>query len=90
LATFYGVVDLLGWKKWTFPLIVVGMNSITIYVLEGLTHGWFERTLRTHFGSRMFEFLGEAYEPFLARLWVLVAMWLVCYWLYRQRIFIRI
>jgi predicted acyltransferase len=41
-------------------------------------------------GTGIFEFLGKPYEPFLVRLWVLVAMWLVCYWLYRQRIFIRI
>ena len=46
--------------------------------------------LRTHFGSGIFEFLGKPYEPMLARLLVLLAMWLVCYWLYRQRIFIRI
>ena len=90
LAAFYGFVDLLKFQKWTFPLVVVGMNSITMYVMEELSHGWFHRTMHTHFGGKIFTFLGEPYEPFLARLWVLLAMWLVCYWLYRQRIFIRI
>jgi predicted acyltransferase len=90
LAAFYGVVDVLKYRRWTFPLVVVGMNSITMYCMEELSHGWFGRTLRTHFGSGIFEFLGKPYEPMLARLFVLLAMWLVCYWLYRQRIFIRI
>src|SRR4029079_11997341 len=90
LAAFYAVVDVLMYRRWTFPLVVVGMNSITMYCMEELSHGWFHRTLKTHFGSGTYELLGNPYEPFLARLWVLVAMCLVCYWLYRQRIFIRI
>lgn len=90
LAGFFGVVDVLGFRKWTFPLVVVGMNSITIYVMAGLSKGWLERTIRTHVGSGVFDFLGSDYEPFLVQLWILLAMWLICYWLYRQRIFIRI
>jgi predicted acyltransferase len=90
LAAFYGVVDVLMFRRWTFPLVVVGMNSITMYCMEELSHGWFHRTLKTNFGAGIYDLLGKPYEPFVARLWVLSAMWLVCYWLYRQRIFIRI
>ena len=36
LAAFYAVVDILGFRRWTFPLIVVGMNSILIYVMSEL------------------------------------------------------
>jgi predicted acyltransferase len=90
LAAFYGVVDVLGYRRWTFPLVVAGMNSITMYVMAGLSKGWLHETLQTHFGTWMFEFLGPEYRPFLAQLWILLAMWLICYWLYRQRIFIRI
>ena len=90
LAGFYGVVDMLGFRKWTFPLVVVGMNSITMYCMAQLLPGWIHRTLGTHFGSRIFEFVDEAYRPLVSSLWILLFMWLVCYWLYRQRIFIRI
>jgi heparan-alpha-glucosaminide N-acetyltransferase len=90
LAAFFGVVDVLKYRLWTFPLVVVGMNSITMYCMEELSHGWFARTLKTHFGGGIFTFVDEPYQPFVARLWVLLAMWLVCYWLYRQKIFIRI
>jgi heparan-alpha-glucosaminide N-acetyltransferase len=90
LAAFYGVVDVLGYRKWTFPLVVAGMNSITMYVMADLSKGWLHETLQTHFGARIFDFLGPDYRPFLAQLWILLAMWLICYWLYRQRIFVRI
>jgi heparan-alpha-glucosaminide N-acetyltransferase len=90
LAAFFGLVDMLGFRKWTFPLVVVGMNSITMYVLAELSKGWFYETIKTHFGTSLFSFAGEAYEPFFAQLWILFAMWLFLYWLYRQRVFIRI
>jgi heparan-alpha-glucosaminide N-acetyltransferase len=110
LAGFFGVVDILKFRWWTFPLIVVGMNSITMYCMEELSHGWFFRTIKTHttyivdylnqtaWVSSIKEHLPEKvlhlsdkiYEPFFWRLWVLMAMWAVCYWLYRQKIFIRI
>ena len=90
LAAFYGVVDIRRHRWWTFPLLVVGMNSITMYCMAELLPGWMHRTLRTHFGSTIFEFVAEPYRPFIASLWVLAFMWLVCYWMYRQRIFIRI
>jgi predicted acyltransferase len=90
LAAFFGIADVLKVRRWTFPLIVVGMNSITMYCMAQLITGWLHRTLKTHFGQSIFDFLGKPYEPFLVHLWVLVAMWLVCYGLYRQRIFIRI
>ena len=48
LAAFYGVVDMLKFRWWTFPLVVVGMNSITMYCMEELSHGWFVRAIKTH------------------------------------------
>ena len=33
LALFYWIVDVLGWRRWTFFFRVIGMNAITIYLL---------------------------------------------------------
>jgi predicted acyltransferase len=96
LAAFFGVVDMLKFRAWTFPLVVVGMNSLTMYCMAELSADWFLRALKTHFGRikfrdhTMFTIFDKPYEPFLIHFWVLFTMWLVCYWLYRQRIFIRI
>lgn len=33
-AVFYWIVDVRGFRAWTYPLRVVGLNSITIYLLQ--------------------------------------------------------
>jgi len=32
LALFYGIIDILGYRKWAFFFTVIGANSITIYL----------------------------------------------------------
>ena len=45
LAAFYGAIDVLSWRRWwTFPLIVVGMNSLGRLIVRELTQRG-ERTL---------------------------------------------
>ena len=36
LAAFYCVIDVAGFRRWSFPLVVVGMNSIAIYLMAQL------------------------------------------------------
>ncbi|HJT76303.1 MAG TPA: DUF5009 domain-containing protein [Gemmataceae bacterium] len=35
LLAFYAVIDVLRLRRWAFPFVVVGMNSIAIYVMAG-------------------------------------------------------
>ena len=90
LAAFYGIVEVLGFRKWTYPLVVVGANSIVIYAMSHLSVRWVVRMLQVHLGRRSFELFGPGYEPLVRNLAVLAVLWLVCWWLYRQRIFVRI
>ena len=87
LAAFFGVIEVLGWKRWSFPLVVVGMNSIAMYCMSQLLKPWIGRTWRTHFGRYWFE--GE-YGPIVYSSAVLLGLWLLCLWLYRRKIFLRI
>ena len=34
LAGFYALIEWKGWRRWSFPLLVIGANSITIYVMS--------------------------------------------------------
>lgn len=34
LALFFGVIDCLGWRRWSFPFVVIGANAITIYLID--------------------------------------------------------
>jgi predicted acyltransferase len=87
LAAFYGVIDVAGWRRWAFPLVVVGMNSIAIYVMSQLSKPFVAASLRTHFGPDLFE---GPYGPLIRSSATLLVFCLICYWLYRKRIFIRI
>jgi predicted acyltransferase len=90
LAGFYTVMDLWQKKGWAFPLIVVGMNSIAAYCIAHLFDGFTVSALKTHLGADFFKFAGVAYEPFFRGIAVLLALWLMLFWLYRRKIFLRI
>ncbi len=90
LAGLYHLVDVKGYQKWTFPLMVVGMNSIAIYCMEMLLRGWTSRTLRTHLGQDLFEMCGTIWAPTVEATLVGLCFWGACYYMYRQKIFIRI
>ncbi len=51
LAAFLWIIDIQGFRKWTFPLLIVGMNSVAMYVMSYLFKGWVEETWRTHLGT---------------------------------------
>jgi predicted acyltransferase len=90
LAGFYGVIDVLGRRRWAFPLVVVGMNSIAAYCSEWLFMRFIGDTLKTHLGEGFFRVLGNAYAPFLHGAAILGVVWLLLHWMYRRRIFLRI
>ena len=91
LGTLFWMVDIRQWRRgWTFPLIVVGMNSIAIYCMGMLLKGWTARTLQTHYGPDVFKFLGENNGPFVQATMIGLLFWLVCWWMFRRKIFLRI
>jgi predicted acyltransferase len=99
LAVFYWIVDMRGHRRLAFPLVIVGMNSIAVYCMAELIEGWLAGMLRIHLAavdavahtSLVNVFYGGDSS---ATVWracaVLFLIWLICLWLYRRRIFIRI
>ena len=87
LAVFFWVFDMKGLRRPAFPLIVVGMNSIFIYMLWQLLGGGISRTLAIFTGG--FAFLGAA-APAVQACSAAAVMWYACYWLYQRRIFLRL
>ena len=90
LAGFYLVTDVVGFKFWAFPLVVIGMNSIAAYCIAHLFDGFIFKNLTTHLGQNAFRIFGDACEPFLHGAAVLFAFWLILFWMYRRKIFLRI
>jgi heparan-alpha-glucosaminide N-acetyltransferase len=90
LAGFYAAIELRGWKRWSFPLMVIGANSIAIYVMSWTLERFVTDSLRTHLGRAPFLFFGPPFEPVLRGLAVLLVFWGILLWMYRKKIFIRI
>jgi predicted acyltransferase len=90
LASLYGVIDVLGHRRWAFPLVVVGMNSIAMYCMGMLLKPWVERTLQIHLGKDIFQIVGPMFEPMVQSTMIGFVFWLICLWMYRQKIFVRI
>jgi predicted acyltransferase len=86
LALFYLVIDVWKLQKWSFAFRVIGLNSITIYL-----------------GTRMidFDYTGKFWLGGLARLsgtagvlvleaGAIAVEWLVLYFLYKKKVFLRV
>lgn len=86
LAVFYGVIDLLNFKRWAFPLVVVGMNSLTIYMAYHFID--FGHTSKLLF-SGLYQPLDPKWHSVLESTGALLLVWLFLYALYRRKIFFK-
>jgi heparan-alpha-glucosaminide N-acetyltransferase len=90
LAGFYAVIEWRGWKRWSFPLLVIGANSIAIYVISWTIEHFVMSALVRHFGTAPFAIFGPPFEPVLRGIGVLIVFWSILLWMYRRKIFLRI
>ena len=97
LAAFYVVFDILPLQKLAFPLVVVGMNSIAMYLMGQLIAGWTDENvvsihltgvLQTLFGEHALD--DDMYGRLVMPSARFAVFWLIAWWMYRQRYFIRI
>jgi predicted acyltransferase len=90
LALFYGIIDAGKYKSWALFLVVIGTNSIVAYVLADGFGSFITKTLYTHLGQHYDELFGDAYSTLVKGALVLLIDWLILYWLYRKKIFIKV
>jgi heparan-alpha-glucosaminide N-acetyltransferase len=88
LIAFYWVIEVKQRRKWAFPFLVLGMNSIFVYSLGQIgISGWLNRGLASFTGNfTIIGDLGRIPQSIL----VLAGLWYLCYWLYQRRILIKI
>jgi heparan-alpha-glucosaminide N-acetyltransferase len=90
LAGFCWIIEVKKYRRWAFPLVVIGMNSIAAYLMAHLFENFIVSSLRIHLGRGAFQILGAGLEPLLTGWVVLLTYWLLLFWMYRRRIFLRI
>ena len=90
LTLFYWSIDVLQTSKWYFIFLVIGANSIAAYIIAHTIDGFISSSLLIHLGKQYAEIFGLAYAPFIHGFLILLFEWLILYWMYRKRIFIKI
>ena len=90
LAGFNWLIEVKGYRRWAFPLVVIGMNSIAAYLMAHLFERFIEDSFRIHFGMGIFRIFGSGTEPFLMGAAVLLVYWLMLWWMYRRKVFLRV
>ena len=90
LAGFSWVIDAKGYRRWAFPLVVIGMNSIAAYLIAHLWEEFVIASFRIHLGAQFFEFAGAGLAPFWRGAAVLAVFYWVLLWMYRRKLFLKV
>ena len=86
LCLFYWIIDYKGYKKWAFPFIVIGMNAITIYIIQGLFDFGIIVNIVIH---GFVGYTGQAKNIFFL-ICLITLKWFFLYFLYKRKIFLKI
>ena len=86
LAFFYWIIDVLGYDRWAFFFIVIGMNSLAVYVATMLFDF---REIADIFVAKLLPRLGR-WDMLTQALVTLGIIWSLLFWMYRKKSFIRL
>lgn len=86
LALFYLVIDIWGYKKWAFFFQVIGMNAIAVYVA---THLFDFTKIGNVFVGSLLKHLGP-WADFVEASAALAVVWLILYYMYKNKTFIKV
>jgi predicted acyltransferase len=87
LAFFYFLIDVMQYKKWAFFFQVIGLNSLTIYLGYHFINFYYSSRLLF---SGLYAPTPESWHEVFEAIGAVVLVWLLLYFLYRQKIFIKI
>ena len=91
LAGLYALMEWKGWQRWAFPLVVVGMNSIAIYVMSWTMTDFFGNALNPPLWTRNRIPGGTDLRACAARsLSLMLIFWCILFWMYRRKLFFKI
>lgn len=86
LAVFYLIIDVLNWRRWAFPFIVIGTNAITAYMLWRIANF---RTVADYLVGSLNPRFG-VWGDFLHKFIAFAALWTLLWYMHRKKTFIRI
>lgn len=90
LALFYGVIDVLRWRAWALPLVVIGANPLLAYVLSHLFMKEIDGIGLVLFGGLRNVVEPYGWAPVVRTAASVVILWGLLGFLYRKKIFWRV
>ncbi|MFC1537299.1 acyltransferase family protein [Gemmatimonadota bacterium] len=87
LGLFYLIIDVLGFKKWSFFFKIIGMNSITIYL--GVQVVSFGHTRDYLFGG-LLKVFDKPLQDVISAVFYILTWWIVLFFMCRKKIFLRV
>ena len=90
LCFSYWLIDVRHISKWATMFVIVGMNPLFIYIFAHVGGAEFIHHMFDPFVAAVFSFSGEMAVRIISDILVWTALWYICYWLYKRKIFIRI
>ena len=86
LAGFYWIIDVKGYRNWAYPLKVIGMNAISVYVASHVI-GFPKIAHEVLFGFE--QYLGDYYQV-LTTIGGFGIMYLILWYMYKNQTFIKV
>lgn len=90
LALLHWICDQRKWQRWAFPFVVIGANSIFIYIMSWIAVTPIRQALYRHFGKAPFEVFGEPLAPVLSGAVTMTILFAILLWMYRRRVFVKV
>jgi heparan-alpha-glucosaminide N-acetyltransferase len=90
LAILFALIDWQSWRRWAFPLLVIGTNSIAAYVLTEVLREPLRDLFKAHVGLLTIPFVGPAVQPVLSGALVLAILWAILLHMHRRGIFVKV
>ena len=87
LSLFYYIIDVLGYRSWSFFFRVIGMNSILIY-MSGKFINW-EYTTNGFF-KWVGQLLGDPFGAVAMAICFVLIKWAFLYFMYKKKVFLRV
>ena len=87
LAAFHWVIDVKGYKAWSFYFRVIGMNAVTIYFVQRFVP--FKQIGAFFLGALPQAFAVPGWAPFVEAFGRCLFAWLFLYILYRNKVFFK-
>ena len=87
LAVFYYFIDVLGCHGWDRFFVVIGMNSITIYMVNRFVP---MSTIAERLFGGCVGLFSETFQPVMSAIAFILVAWLFLYFLYRHKVFLKV